>query len=107
MLNLRTQAMPLYYLHLRSRDGFVRDIEGSDLPDLEAAKSEARDGIRGLVADALFAGTEIRLQSVEITNGSENLGQVTMAEVVSGIIPIDDTFDADLKNYLDTRSTAP
>ena len=34
-------AMPRYYFVLSSRDGFVEDLEGTELPDLAAAQQEA------------------------------------------------------------------
>jgi hypothetical protein len=90
--------MPLLYLHVHSKDGFVEDLEGAEFEDLRAARQEARDGIRALVADALFCGKELLVRSVDITdNEGTQLEQVTLAEAISGVIPIDDAFIQEVK----------
>jgi len=41
-------AMPQYYFVLSSRDGFVEDTEGTELPDLVTARQEAAKGVTHL-----------------------------------------------------------
>lgn len=48
--------MPRYFLHLHNRLSPVLDEEGQDLPDLEAARSEAIHNIRGLLSAELKEG---------------------------------------------------
>ena len=40
--------MPRYYFALSSKDGFLDDIEGTDLPDLAAARQEAEKDVEHL-----------------------------------------------------------
>jgi hypothetical protein len=66
----------------------VTDIEGTDLPDIEAAKAEARATIKEIAAEALRGGRKLTLLSVRIR--SENgkvLGEVFVPEAVSDIMP--------------------
>jgi hypothetical protein len=41
-------AMPQYYFVLSSRDGFFEDVEGTELPDLVAARQEAAKDVEHL-----------------------------------------------------------
>lgn len=47
--------MPRYYLHVHDDLGAL-DEEGSDFPDLEAARAAALDGARDLVCDQIRNG---------------------------------------------------
>ncbi|WP_409567974.1 DUF6894 family protein [Methylobacterium sp. E-025] len=42
--------MPCFYLHLRDGDDLVEDPDGSDFPNVKAAKEEARASARYLIA---------------------------------------------------------
>jgi Domain of unknown function (DUF6894) len=42
--------MPHYYLHIRDGTELVEDPDGTDLPDLEAARQEALEGAREMLA---------------------------------------------------------
>jgi hypothetical protein len=48
--------MSRFYFHLRDGDQLVTDDEGTDLPDLFAAKREAILCARELVAEAIKSG---------------------------------------------------
>jgi hypothetical protein len=48
--------MPRYYLNLHNRIGFIRDEEGHDLPDLEAATQLARESIRSIISEEIKEG---------------------------------------------------
>lgn len=50
--------MPRYYRHIRQGDQLIEDPEGIDLADLDAARAEAIEGIRDLVAEAIRQGKE-------------------------------------------------
>ncbi len=50
--------MPRYYRHIRQNDQLIPDPEGIDLPSLEAARAEAIEGIRDLLADAVRRGID-------------------------------------------------
>lgn len=51
--------MPRYYFHIRDARGISRDDEGTDLPDLEAARQEAKASARDLIADAMKSRKEV------------------------------------------------
>jgi hypothetical protein len=48
--------MPRFYFHMSSGEEFIEDPEGSDLPDLAAARAEAIDAARELMADRVRTG---------------------------------------------------
>jgi hypothetical protein len=49
--------MPLFYLHIRQGDGcLLEDPDGFDAPDIGAARAEAINGIRDLLAAAIKRG---------------------------------------------------
>ena len=60
--------MPRYYFHIRSHDGFIHDPDGSDLPDLAAAREEAERAARDLLANLLKGGKVLDGQVFEITD---------------------------------------
>src|SRR5258708_1004810 len=49
-------AMRRFYFHLRARDELVPDDEGIDLPDFSAARREAIEAARELLAEAIKEG---------------------------------------------------
>jgi len=50
--------MGRFYFHLRDGGPLVIDVEGVDLPDLAAARREAEQAARELLADAIRASKE-------------------------------------------------
>ncbi len=50
--------MVRFYFHLRAGDGLLTDDEGQDLPDPSAARREAEQAARELLAEAIRAGRE-------------------------------------------------
>jgi hypothetical protein len=71
--------MQIFYFHLNHLRELIVDPDGSELPDLEAAKSEASQGIRDIAAECLRARREFTLWSVRICNEEGDL----LAEVLS------------------------
>jgi len=59
--------MTLYYFHLRDGDAFVRDETGMELEDIHAARHEALQAARDMLADQLRAGEALDGQRIEIT----------------------------------------
>jgi hypothetical protein len=49
--------MPIFFIHVRSHDGLSEDLEGSELPNLDAAQSEALAAARDLVVDQIRTDT--------------------------------------------------
>lgn len=66
-------GMPRFYFHIRSSDSFIRDPDGTDLPDLDAARSEAEKSARDLLAALLKDGAVVNGQVFEITDGEGNI----------------------------------
>lgn len=47
--------MPRYFMHVIS-EGYTRDEEGVELPDLDALREHALEGARGLVCEQIHSG---------------------------------------------------
>ena len=62
--------MPLFFFHIRSHDGLIRDPDGTDLPDLKAAHDEAERAARELLANLLRDGKVLDGQVFEISNAA-------------------------------------
>ena len=63
--------MPVYYFHVVSRqrsglESMVEDLEGTDCPDLAAARVEAIASARELMANAIRQGRDISSRSIEV-----------------------------------------
>jgi hypothetical protein len=65
--------MPRFYLHLRDGDDLIEDPDGSDLPDVEAAKEEARVSARHILAERVRSGKAIGNQCFEIVDELGNM----------------------------------
>ena len=59
--------MPLYYLHIRNGDKLEVDPDGTELPDLEAALTEALKVARELVGEVADLGRDA---VIEVADGS-------------------------------------
>ncbi len=77
--------MPMYFLNLRRSGELTEDLEGYDLPDLEAVREEAVEGARTIVSEDVRFGKEINLaDSVEITDSDgKHLQTITFADAIS------------------------
>lgn len=60
--------MPRYFFHIRTADAFIRDPDGSVLPDLDAARAEAGHSARDILAELLRDGEVLDGQVFEITD---------------------------------------
>jgi len=65
--------MPRFFLHIDDGTQRIEDEEGSDLPDLAAAREEALGAARQLWAAAILAGQDIAARRFVITNGDGNV----------------------------------
>ena len=63
--------MPRFFIHSRSGGEIVRDVEGQELPGLEAAQAAATATVRELLADGIKHATGLPLESVIIADESE------------------------------------
>lgn len=63
--------MPRFYFHYRTDDELVRDVDGSELPDLDAAEHNAAALAKAIVERAASTGGDTRVpRSIEITDAS-------------------------------------
>jgi hypothetical protein len=75
--------MTRYYFHIRDADGMSRDNEGTELPNLEAARREARASGRDLIADAMKSRRLVAGQMLDI---ADEQGVVIETLTVSDLI---------------------
>ena len=61
--------MPRYFFHQRTPRGLIEDPDGSDLPDLDAARDEALAAARDLWASAILGRSDRSEDSFEIHDG--------------------------------------
>jgi hypothetical protein len=69
-------GMPVFYLHIRKGDEVFLDPDGSNLPDVEAARVKAIEGIRDLLAAAIKRGDDDMLDEAIII--TDQAGQELM-----------------------------
>lgn len=75
--------MPRFFFHMRDEDWLVEDPEGSELPDLGAARAKAAEMARGYLAGRLAAGEALDFQRVEIwDDGGRMLETVPFPEAL-------------------------
>ena len=61
--------MPRYFFHYRTDDELIRDSDGRELPNLDAAEQSAAELGRAIVEEAASTGGDLRLpRSFEITD---------------------------------------
>ena len=65
--------MPLFFLHVCNGDGFTEDDVGHDLPDLAAARQEAIQGLRSIMADEMKNGILNMASFIEIEDEHHEL----------------------------------
>ncbi len=76
--------MPRYYLHVCDGKGFTEDEEGAELPDLDAARLMAVDGLRDILAGEVRAGVLRRASFIEIEDEDHRLiSTVSFREAVA------------------------
>ncbi len=63
--------MPRFYFHYRTDDELIRDVDGSELPDLDAAETNAAALAKAIVEHAASSGEDTRVpRSIEITDAA-------------------------------------
>jgi len=58
--------MPIYYFNVMSASDIVMDFEGTDLPDIATARTEAIEDGRELMSNAVLEGRDIASRRIEI-----------------------------------------
>ena len=75
--------MPRYFFHVREETELSRDWEGQELPNLEAARREATNSAREMIAERMLHGGSVDDRVIEITDSEERvLARVDSAEVL-------------------------
>jgi hypothetical protein len=62
--------MSLHFFHVKDGVDLIEDHTGSDLPDLEAAREEALEGAREMLADGILSGRNRMRQRFEIRDAA-------------------------------------
>jgi hypothetical protein len=80
--------MPQDYFNIRKSDAYIEDVEGEELPDLDAAKVNAEERILALVGEQLKAKSPVEIHAIEISNAKrEVVAVVSTDEVLPKVIP--------------------
>ena len=77
-------AMSRFYFHLREGDKLITDDEGLDLPDLAAARREAEQAARELLAEAIKGKNEKVSEAIVI---ADEEGQPLFTFLLSAVLP--------------------
>jgi len=86
--------MPQFYFHVRDESGFTPDLEGQELPDLDAARGEATSAARELLGEKLLHGGSLNHRVIEIADASGAVvGQVNSRDILFQ--------DGDFRSYPD------
>jgi hypothetical protein len=76
-----------YFFNLNYLREYVIDEEGTELPDLEAARSEARQIIRELAASFIKSRRQFTMQSVRICDDAgAPLAEVLVPEALNEVL---------------------
>jgi hypothetical protein len=76
-----------FYLHIKRSNGILEDPEGSDVPDIGAARSEALKAARDLVVMAIQEQRDLDIESICIsTADGEMLDEVPLTEALPKIL---------------------
>jgi hypothetical protein len=75
--------MPCFYFHLREGNHLIEDLDGSELPNLEAARAKAVAATREAIAEQLRTGQAVGDRCFEIADeGGRVLTTVTLRDAV-------------------------
>jgi hypothetical protein len=65
--------MPVFYFNVITGGKAIADLEGTDLPNLEAARSDAIADARELMSAAVLDGRDISQRQIEICGESGDI----------------------------------
>jgi hypothetical protein len=74
--------MARYFFHVRGADGISYDLEGQDLPDLDAACAEAVSSHREMLGERLLHGGALGPRQVEIADADGKVLAIVTAKDV-------------------------
>lgn len=70
-----------FHFHIRDLEGRISDEEGSELPDIAAARDEARATARDLAMEDLRRGHGVVDRRIEITTGGRVIEILTARDI--------------------------
>ena len=80
----RSVAVPTFYFHICDGLGFCEDTEGLDLPDADAARTKAVEGLRDVLAGEMRAGQLNLAAFIEVEDESrKHLFTLSARQVVN------------------------
>lgn len=80
--------MARYYFHMRDANGRIRDEEGVDLPDIEAARAEAMRGARSIIGHDVLAGRLDLSGAIEVVDeAGQEIHALAFVDAVSLQLP--------------------
>jgi hypothetical protein len=68
--------MPRFYFHICDAEGVSRDEEGSDLPDIDAARREAKASARDLITEYMKNRKPVNGQTLQIADADGNVLEI-------------------------------
>jgi hypothetical protein len=68
--------MPTFYFDIRDTQNLYKDEEGMELPDLNAARREAEEGAREMLADALKGHKVVDGKRIEIADENRSVLEI-------------------------------
>jgi hypothetical protein len=72
-----------YFFHIRDRRGMIRDLEGSELPDLAAAWGEAWMSARDFAMEDIRHGGPVMIRQIVIEDERGHvLGTMPVTDIV-------------------------
>ncbi len=88
--------MPRYFFHVREGAELSRDLEGQELPNVEAARREAIAANREIMGEKILHGGSLDHRSIEIADETGRVVDVVTAHEVlrQGAYPDDVTQSA-------------
>ena len=65
--------MARYFLHINNGGGYSEDVEGQELPDLDAVRAAAIEGVRSMLSEEARQGQLDLSGKIEIADGEGNI----------------------------------
>lgn len=79
-------VMPRFFFHLRDGDDLTMDSEGTDLPDVEAARAAAIPAARDMLAEGIRRDGRLGRQNFEISDETGTvLATVPFRSAIEGL----------------------
>lgn len=79
--------MPRYFLHIRRHEDLIRDPEGAEFPNLEAALEEARNSLADMAAECLRERVAVKDETIEVADASDRvIGKISCYDVIFSLL---------------------